>query len=62
MRERVVPEYAIDKMCKKMEKAYFQIQNEISHENLLIIDEPIDLTLDMNSNKILYHKRLFRNN
>lgn len=54
MRERVVPEYAIDKMYKKMRNTYFQIRNEISSENLLFINKPIDYesVLDMNSNKI----------
>lgn len=36
-RERVVPEYVIDRMFKKMKKAYEQICEEIPNENIIDI-------------------------
>lgn len=37
MRERVVPEYVIDNMSKKMQIAYYQISEEIPTENIVDI-------------------------
>ena len=36
-RDRVVPEYAIDKMYEKMEKAYHEICEELPKENIIDI-------------------------
>jgi protein phosphatase len=52
-RERVVPEHAIDRMYKKMGKAYFQIQNEIGSDNLVFINEPLDYGKVLGDDKTL---------
>ena len=52
MRERVVPEYAIDKMFKKMKEAYYQICEEIPNDNIIDIIIPSNSKLPDDSEEI----------
>jgi len=51
-RDRVVPEYAIDKMYEKMRETYYQIHEEIPKENIIDIIIPSNTKSKRNTEQI----------